>query len=166
MDPAKDAQTQRRQGYRRNVGIAVFNDAGQVLVAERMDAPGSWQMPQGGIDHGENPWEAALRELKEEIGTNSVKYMGEVDRVLRYDFPQWVHDMYPDNYKGQEQQWFAVRFTGREIEIDLASTEPREFSTWRWGDLKQAAEEVVEFKRDSYREMARQFAKFAVPAGD
>jgi putative (di)nucleoside polyphosphate hydrolase len=151
------------QGYRPNVGIAVFNAQGQVLIAERHNAPGSWQMPQGGIDKGEDPWIAALRELKEEIGTNSVTYLGETEGWLRYDFPRHVLND-PSNshgYRGQEQKWFAVRFTGKDGDIALDSTEPREFTHWKWIDLAQAVDLIVEFKRPVYIEMARHFARFA-----
>ena len=147
--------------YRRNVGIAVFNAAGQVLLAERQGTPGAWQMPQGGLDDGEDPWTAALRELKEEIGTNAVSYLGEIELWLRYDYPAH-YDFDPKKFRhaGQEQKWFAVRLEGPETEIDLQAGPEVEFARWRWGSLAEAVEGIVDFKRAVYEEMARQFARF------
>ncbi len=158
MDPTAIVQG---QGYRPNVGIAVFNADGLILVAERLDKPGAWQMPQGGIDADEDPWRAALRELKEEIGTDDVAYLGEIEQWLRYDFPPGLPNPYKHNHLGQEQKWFAVRFTGDDSEIDLASTEPVEFAQWKWVSLEEIVGLIVEFKRETYREVVKEFARFA-----
>ncbi len=141
------------KGYRRNVGIAVFNRDGRVLLAERSGTRGGWQMPQGGLDKGEDPWAGALRELKEEIGTASVEYLGEVEPWLRYDYPEGVNM----RHAGQEQKWFAVRFIGQDGEIDLTAGPEIEFSSWRWGTLSEAVELIVDFKRPVYEEMVRCF---------
>ena len=152
--------------YRRNVGIAVFNHAGLVLIAERMQLPGAWQMPQGGIDAGEKPWDAALRELEEEIGTASVEYLGETEDWLRYDFPPDLKDT-PGRkrHAGQEQKWFAVRFTGDESEITLDRHDQVEFRRWRWAPLDEAVRLIVEWKRPVYTAMGRQFARFTEVQG-
>jgi putative (di)nucleoside polyphosphate hydrolase len=147
--------------YRRNVGIAVFNKAGRVLLAERCGNPGSWQMPQGGVDEGEEPWACALRELKEEIGTDNVSHLGEIEIWLRYDYPAGHHlSGKKQRYAGQEQKWFAVRFEGEDSEIDLKAGPEIEFSQWRWGTLAEAVDGIVDFKREVYVEMARHFARF------
>ena len=112
------------------------------------------------IDPGEEPWEAALRELKEEIGTDNVEYLGEADRWLRYDFPPWVFHMYVNSHKGQEQQWFAVRFLGQDSEINI-QTDQRNSCRGVGPTWPEAVELIVDFKRPSYAEVARQFARFA-----
>ncbi len=146
--------------YRRNVGIAVFNRKGLVLLAERHDTAGAWQMPQGGLDAGEDPWTAALRELKEEIGTDRVSRLGEVEAWLRYDYPADHHQNHKKRYRGQEQKWFAVRFEGDEADIDLTAGPEIEFSRWRWASLTEAVQGIVDFKRAVYEEMAKAFARF------
>jgi putative (di)nucleoside polyphosphate hydrolase len=153
------------KAYRRNVGIAVFNRAGKVLVAERADRPGAWQMPQGGIDAGEEAWPAALRELAEEIGTANVSYLGEIEGELRYDFPPgFIGNPYKGQYIGQSQKWFAVRFAGEDSEIRLDAHSEIEFAGWRWAELGEIVGLVVEFKRNVYEAVVREFARFAVPA--
>jgi putative (di)nucleoside polyphosphate hydrolase len=150
--------------YRRNVGIAVFNKAGRVLVAERADRRGAWQLPQGGMDEGEEAWPAALRELAEEIGTADVTYLGEIEGELRYDFPAgFVGNPFKGQFIGQSQKWFAVRFNGQDSDIDLTTFAEVEFVRWRWAKLDEIAGLVVDFKRQVYEEVARQFAEFARP---
>jgi putative (di)nucleoside polyphosphate hydrolase len=147
--------------YRRNVGIAVFDRQGRVLLAERHGNPGSWQMPQGGLDDGEEAWTAALRELKEEIGTDQVSYLGEIEVWMRYDYPpHYLADNPKRKYAGQEQKWFAVRLEADDSAIDLAAGPEIEFARWRWGTLAEAVEGIVDFKRAVYEEMAREFARF------
>jgi putative (di)nucleoside polyphosphate hydrolase len=121
------------QFYRRNVGIAVFNRQGQVLLAERADN-GAWQM----------------------IGTDNVQYLGETELWLRYDYPPEMKN----RHLGQEQKWFAVRFLGQDSDIDLRQGPEIEFIDWRWSTLAEAVRLIVDFKRPVYKEMARQFAKF------
>jgi len=147
--------------YRRGVGIALFNKAGQVFAAERIDTPGAWQMPQGGIDTDEDPWRTALRELKEEIGTDKAKRLGETG-WMRYDLPSHlVGHVWHGKYRGQEQKWFAARFTGTDADIDLAAHKHPEFSAWRWAPLKELPGMIVPFKRDLYIAIAAEFAAFA-----
>ncbi|NWG25174.1 MAG: RNA pyrophosphohydrolase [Pseudorhodoplanes sp.] len=158
--------------YRPNVGIALFNAAGLVLIGRRFRDDGpeviypgfEWQMPQGGIDADEHPGEAVFRELYEETGVMSAALLGETD-WLTYDFPPY--DGPPHRlakFRGQRQKWFALRFTGADSEIDPLTPrngqEP-EFDTWRWERLDRVASLVVPFRRRVYEAVARQFAPFA-----
>ena len=147
--------------YRRGVGIALFNSAGKVLAAERIDTPGAWQMPQGGLDKGEEPWPAALRELKEEIGTAKAEKLHETD-WLRYELPQGlVSHVWHGKYRGQEQKWFAARFTGADTDIDLTADKHPEFRAWRWVRLSELPDLIVPFKRELYVSVVTAFAEFA-----
>jgi putative (di)nucleoside polyphosphate hydrolase len=158
--------------WRPNVGIALFNTSGLVLIGRRFRDDGpeiilpglEWQMPQGGIDEGEHPRDAAMRELWEEIGVRSARYLGETD-WLTYDFPPWhgpqSHRL--AKFRGQRQKWFALRFTGEDDEVDPLT--PRngqqpEFDQWRWERLDCVVDLVVPFRREVYREVARSFARF------
>ena len=160
--------------YRPNVGIALFNADGHVLIGRRFRGDGpeiilpglEWQMPQGGVDEGEDFRAAALRELWEETGVKRAIYLAETD-WLAYDFPLYdgpsTHRL--AKFRGQRQKWFALRFTGRDDEIDPTTPrngQPAEFDAWRWERLDRVADLVVPFRREVYREVARQFAKFAV----
>lgn len=158
--------------YRPCVGLAIFNRAGQVFLGQRLsgpehvDATHSWQMPQGGIDKGEEPYEAALRELYEETSIRSVVKLGEVEDWLSYDLPGRVAgEAWKGKYRGQTQKWFALRFTGDEGEIDIlkpgGGVHKAEFCNWRWDALDRAAELVIPFKRQVYERVAREFRRFA-----
>jgi putative (di)nucleoside polyphosphate hydrolase len=152
---------------RDNVGIALFNASGQVLVARRFADDGpeiilngfEWQMPQGGIAPGEHPLEAAKRELFEETGVLSAHYLGETD-WLTYEFPPYsgpAHKLAA--FRGQRQKWFAFRFDGADVEIDVTvarNGEAAEFDAWRWEQLERLPELVVPFKRDVYYTVVRQ----------
>jgi putative (di)nucleoside polyphosphate hydrolase len=158
--------------YRLNVGIALFNLHGHVLIARRFKDDGpeiilpgfEWQMPQGGIDKREQPQRAAERELWEETGVRSADYLGETD-WLTYDFPPY--DGPPHRlsiFRGQRQKWFAMRFTGDESEVDPLTSrndQPPEFDTWRWERLDRVAGLVVPFRREVYRTVARELARYA-----
>ncbi len=152
--------------YRRGVGIVLFNGVGQVFVAKRIDMTSeAWQMPQGGIDGKEKPEEAALRELKEETGITSVRVLGHSENWLKYDLPpELIPVLWNGQYRGQEQLWFAMRFTGSDSEINIATEEP-EFTQWRWVALEDVPSMIVTFKRDVYRELVKEFEHLAVPAG-
>lgn len=154
--------------YRPCVGIAVFHKTGLVFLGKRAGAPGpyQWQMPQGGIDSGETPAEAALRELEEETGIrrNLVSVLEETDDWLQYDVPPDVRSaphLKVRRFVGQRQKWFALRFHGRDSDIRLDAHTP-EFSDWRWAALDQTVNLVIPFKRAVYEEVARRFAKFAL----
>lgn len=146
--------------YRPCVGIMLFNQNNLVLVAQRIDQIAeAWQMPQGGIDEGEAPRQAALRELNEEIGTNSVKIIGEVDKWIPYDLPRGLADkVWEGRFRGQTQKWFAMRFLGNDSDINLATIKP-EFSEWKWTRLDSLIDEVVPFKRDNYAQVIATFQK-------
>src|SRR3712207_4482347 len=118
--------------YRPCVGVMLINGDGRVFAGQRKDTPGAWQMPQGGIDPGETPQQAALRELHEEIGTDKAEIVAESDAWLCYDLPaHLVGKVWRGRYRGQRQRWLAARFTGRDTDIDLATEHP-EFDAWQW----------------------------------
>ena len=157
--------------YRPCVGLAVFNTQGLVFVGRRLggpehvDATHSWQMPQGGIDEGEDPYEAALRELYEETNIRSIRKLGEVEGWLKYDIPRDIAGQaWKGKYRGQKQKWYALRFTGDESEIDIASPgggHKPEFVEWRWEKLENAPGLIVPFKRPVYEDVVKNFAGFA-----
>ncbi len=148
--------------YRPCVGLALFNGQGLVFAATRIDTPGdAWQMPQGGIDPGETPAAAALRELEEEIGTDKAEIVAETADWLCYDLPEHLLGrVWKGRYRGQRQKWFALRFTGSDSDIDIVTRHP-EFSAWRWMPLAELPRHIVPFKRGVYEAVAREFA--AIP---
>ena len=144
--------------YRRGVGVALINRAGKVFVAERIDTPGAWQMPQGGIDPGERPRAAAKRELWEETGTKKAKIIAESRDWLKYDLPAGLRKkVWKGKYRGQEQKWFLMLFTGTDADIDLDGEHP-EFSRWKWISFRRLPTVIVGFKRKIYREVVAEFA--------
>lgn len=156
--------------YRPNVGAVLFNAAGQVFVARRADFPnaegpaGGWQLPQGGIDAGEDPRGAVLRELAEEIGTNHAEIIGEYPDWLTYDLPAHLIGIaLRGKWRGQRQRWFALRFTGTDSDIRLDADPDPEFDAWRWAELADLPAMAVDFKRPIYDVLALSFARFAVP---
>ena len=155
--------------YRPNVGLALFHKNGLVFVAKRIatDGPYQWQMPQGGVDRGEAPADAAFRELEEEIGVRAehVDLLEETPDWLHYDFPIDVRTkMKPrGRYLGQRQKWYAFRFKGRDADIRLDLHTP-EFVDWRWAPLQSAPGLVIPFKRPVYEEVAQRFKKYSVGA--
>lgn len=148
--------------YRPCVGIMLFNADGKVFVGKRLDQTvESWQMPQGGIDKGETPKDAALRELKEEVGTKKAEVIAEMDDWITYDLPgHLIGIALHGKYKGQRQKWFALRFTGRESDIDLTAHEP-EFSDYRWVTLEELPDLIVPFKRETYKSVIAALGPYA-----
>ena len=158
--------------YRDCVGIAVFNSQGEVFIGRRKPsapaesntvAEAPWQMPQGGIDRGEDPLRAALRELHEETNISSVSLLAEA--------PEWIHYELPDEalgialggeYRGQRQRWFAFAFTGEDSEIDVlhpgGGKVAAEFDAWRWEKLSRTPQLIVPFKKDAYDKVVAAFA--------
>jgi len=159
--------------YRPNVGIALFNAAGLVLIGRRYRDDGpeiilpglEWQMPQGGIDPDENPRQAVMRELWEETGIRHAVYLAETG-WMTYEFPPYAgpasHRL--AGFRGQRQKWFALRFAGQDDDIDPLATrngQPPEFDAWRWERLDRVADLVVPFRREVYRQVAAAFASIA-----
>lgn len=149
--------------YRRNVGVMLMNGSGLVFVGQRLDNPGpAWQMPQGGLDKGETPREAALRELEEETGVapSLVDILAETEEWLSYDLP---HDVVPKiwkgRYRGQEQKWLLMRFLGSDDQVQIETEHP-EFSQWRWMDPAELVDNIVPFKRDVYARVLSAFEPY------
>src|SRR5262245_25665339 len=151
--------------YRPCVGLMVLNRAGQVFVGNRIDQSiESWQMPQGGIDEGEEPWATALRELKEEIGTSNVELLREHPDWLHYDLPpQLVGIAWEGKFRGQKLKWFAVRYKGVDADINV-KTAHQEFSNWRWADIGDLLGLIVPFKRETYAKVIAAFSDLVRPA--
>ncbi len=149
--------------YRRGVGLCLFNAEGLVLIAERRDRRGAWQMPQGGIQKDEDPRITALRELKEEVGTDKAELIGEISEKLYYEFPDWLQNrngVFRGKYRGQEQIWFALRYLGQDKDIDLSGAdepEAPEFIAWRWATLAETPKLIVDFKRPVYDRVVSAF---------
>jgi putative (di)nucleoside polyphosphate hydrolase len=152
-------QNIERMRYRQCVGIMLMNGCGHIFVGRRADMPATpaWQMPQGGIDWGETPREAAMRELEEEIGTDKAEIVAESRGWMTYDFPPLVAgQVWGGRFRGQRQKWFLMRFTGCDADIDLGSKHP-EFDAFRWVDPEELPELIVAFKRQLYLEVVGEF---------
>lgn len=133
------------------MGAFLVNKEKKVFMAERVSPKGAWQMPQGGIDDGETPKQALLRELKEEIGTNNVKILGETQK-LYYDLPEEsAKTFFNGIYNGQEQIWFALLFLGEDKDINLFTDKHSEFCKWEWVQPNELIERIVYFKKDLYK---------------
>ena len=145
---------------RTGVGIIVLNQDNKVFVARRIDnAKNFWQMPQGGVDKGEDFLKAAYRELEEETSIKSVKLIQELEGTITYELPDHLLGIiWRGRYKGQKQKWFLMKFTGNENEINIKTKNP-EFLEWKWVDLNQITELVVDFKLHVYRELKEKVKK-------
>ena len=145
---------------RKGVGIVLLNNKNKVFVAKRIDNPKNfWQMPQGGIDKGENYYEAALRELKEETSIVSVKLIQEIEEKLTYILPDnLIGIIWRGRFKGQTQKWFVMRFLGNESEININTKNP-EFLDWKWIDLEDLTKIAVNFKLNVYKSLKKEIFK-------
>lgn len=156
--------------YRPCVGVMLINMDGLVFVGNRIQSidagPLTWQMPQGGIDKGEDPRGAAFRELKEETGVHKSKaeIIGEIDDWLTYDLPpHLIGHALKGKYRGQKQRWFAMRFLGKDGDIDIAADAHQEFSEWAWVSIAELADLIVPFKRGIYERIVKEFTPLAKP---
>ena len=150
--------------YRRGVGVMLLNGQGKVWVGARIDNPAdAWQMPQGGIDEGEDdPWASALRELEEETGIppHLVERIAQCPERLRYELPpELVGVIWKEPWIGQEQEWFLARFLGRDSDVNIATKHP-EFREWQWIEPTELPDRIVPFKRDLYRRLLSEFSDY------
>ena len=149
--PATPSHSGPQAGYRPCVGLMLVNRAGLLFIGERRGVLNAWQMPQGGIDPGEDPRAAAMRELHEEVGTDRAELVAESRYWYAYDLPPELRPArWGGNYRGQSQKWFGFRFTGTDADIDIAGHEP-EFVRWRWARPDEVLELAVDFKRPIYQ---------------
>lgn len=151
--------------YRPCAGFMLLNAERRVFVGQRIDSRfnGAWQMPQGGIDPGEDHEQAALRELHEEtgIGPSLVEVVGQLREPVRYDLPdELLGRLWGGKYRGQEQFWFLGRFLGLDQDIDLEAHQPPEFSAWQWADPEHLPDLIVPFKREVYRTVLEEFRRY------
>ena len=145
---------------RRGVGIVLLNKENKVLVAKRIDNPKNFrQMPQGGVDEGEDFYHAALRELKEETSIISVKLIKEIENKFTYILPDHlIGIIWKGKFKGQKQKWFVMRFIGDELEINIKTKHP-EFLDWKWVDLEDLTKIAVNFKLEVYKQVKSEVEK-------
>jgi putative (di)nucleoside polyphosphate hydrolase len=150
--------------YRPGIGIMLLNRTGNVFVGHRIDMPGglaAWQMPQGGIDPGETPRVAALRELQEEVGTDKAEILAESRNWLHYDLPAEIAGgIWRGRYRGQRQKWFVMRFLGEDRDIDLGATPHPEFDAWEWVAPARLPDLIVPFKRQLYLDVLAEFRAY------
>ncbi len=144
--------------YRPGVGIMLINEKKEIFAGRRIDSRSeAWQMPQGGIDRGETPLEAVLRELAEEIGTREIEILKESKEWFYYDLPAYLVDkLWRGRYRGQRQKWFAMRFLGEESDININTSHP-EFMDWKWVSSTELPNLIVPFKRELYINVLREF---------
>ena len=149
--------------YRSNVGIMMVNKTGYIFVGQRLDNnQNAWQMPQGGIDAGEDPETAAYRELLEETGVNqqNVRFLASSSRWLSYDLPEdLIPTLWNGKFRGQKQKWFLFKFLGKDGDINIATEHP-EFSKWKWISKENLLEEIVPFKKSVYENVLKEFKTF------
>ncbi len=166
--PRRNYSDDHEASYRAGVGITLFNREGHILLAERLDYPGSWQMPQGGINEGEEFEAAVFREMEEEIGTRNARILQIMDEWIHYNFPAATSQkLWGGKYRGQRQKWVALRFLGQDSEIRLDTHTSPEFSHWQWVPIYHVLDYVVPFKHGVYERVMKEFSRYAkVGLGD
>ena len=144
--------------YRPNVGLMLIGPGRRIFVGRRLNQPDAWQMPQGGVDKGETPVEAACRELGEEVGTTKALLLRESRDWVTYEVPAAMHPPHwKGRWRGQAQKWFALGFTGSDADIDLAAHH-QEFDAWRWAPAHELPQLIVAWKRPVYEAVLKEFA--------
>jgi putative (di)nucleoside polyphosphate hydrolase len=174
-DPSRPKPRIEDLPYRPCVGVMVLDRAGRAFIGRRIGGPEHvdethvWQMPQGGVDEGEEAWPAALRELHEETNIRSVEKLGEIAEWLSYDLPrEIIGKAWRGRYRGQTQKWYALRFTGDESQIDIvhpAGGHEPEFVEWRWEPIANLPGLIIPFKRAVYQRVVDEFSRFAAIPG-
>lgn len=150
--------SQENLPYRPSVGMMIVNHEKKIFVAKRVDTKvEAWQMPQGGIDVGETPSSAAMREMEEEIGSNKGYILAESKFWYSYDVPKFlIPKLWGGNFRGQKQKWFLIMFTGEDQDINI-NTEIPEFCAWRWANLEELPRIIIPFKRKLYKAVLEEF---------
>ena len=150
------------KGYRPCAGIMLFSRIGKIWVGQRIDSVNAWQMPQGGINENEEPLNAAIRELHEEIGTDNVRLLSESKEWLKYDLPSEIAtQIWDGKYKGQTQKWFAFLFLGEDHEIDVHKVDEPEFQSWKWISISELVGLAIDFKKPVYKAVVSEFNKIS-----
>ena len=154
-------ETTINKPYRPCVGLLVINDEGLVFAGKRLDShSNAWQMPQGGIEKGESIFEAGLREMKEEIGTNNVFFIGEMGEWLNYDIPiNLINRLWGGKYRGQTQKWLAYKFLGEDREININTKNP-EFCDWKWLNALELTKLAIPFKKKIYEKVLKEYSNY------
>ena len=149
--------------YRVGVGIIVLNKENKIFVAKRIDNPRNfWQMPQGGVDEGEDFLSAAYRELEEETSIKNVELITEIDEITTYELPDYLlGKIWKGKFKGQKQKWFIMRYLGTDDEININTPKP-EFLDWKWTDLDSITQIVVKFKLDVYKTLQQKIKELSI----
>ncbi len=145
--------------YRASVGLMILNSKLEVFVGRRIDSKTeAWQMPQGGIDEGETPEIAVLREMKEEVGTNNAEILATTKEWYHYDIPNYlVNKLWNGKYRGQRQKWFLLNYLGNDGEININNSQHREFTDWKWVKIEELPQIIVPFKKNLYIAVIEEF---------